>query len=264
MDKIAVYCGTRNIYPDILVAARSLLYHNRMDRIYIIAEDDDVGEPLPPVFTVINMHQQPWFDPNGPNFNSPWSYMAYIRLALGKILPDTHRILYLDADTLVLDDLTDVFLTDMEGKLFAMVREDVNDITLEQIHAFTVYNDTITRFQSDGARPPYPVHPYYNSGVMLMNLDELRRTGADDAIIRDLNTNKRTYPDQDAINIMYHDKIVPLPQSCNVIPAISPDYPNEQIRIKHFASDKPVWKSSLWQRYRRMTWDDTKLNGKEN
>ena len=258
MDRVAVYCGTRNLYRDMQTAAKSLLYHNRMDRVYFITEDSEHPDlnGLPDIFTVINVSGQQYFDPSGPNYASPWSYMAYIRLALCKILPDVHRILYLDADTVVLDDISPLLDMDMTGKLFAMVREDVGEITMEQIKAFSVSGDTLVPFQTDSARPPFPVRPYYNSCVMLMNLDEFKRDGTDDRLIEELNTVKHAYPDQDIVNIFCAGRIVTLPQEYNVIPAIVPDFPLSEIKIRHFASDKPVWKHSVWQKYRKMSWQE--------
>lgn len=41
--RTAVYSGTRNVYGDIETALKSLLYHTQVDKVYILAEDD---EPL--------------------------------------------------------------------------------------------------------------------------------------------------------------------------------------------------------------------------
>lgn len=258
MDKIVVYCGTRNVYRAMTVAAKSLLVHTPVDRVIFCIDDDTFPYYVPDIISTINVSGQQWFTPNAINTRSTWPYMAFIRLALTKILPDIHTILYLDTDTLVLRDISPIFLTDLSEDYFAMVREDISgDIpTLEICKAFSCIDKSIVYFQSDNPRPAYTTHPYYNSGVALMNLDLLRSSGMDDTLITEVNTVPHPYPDQDAINLLCKDHIAPLPTEYNIIASINPNFPFDQIRIKHFASDKPLWKSSLWQSYKRLLWQD--------
>lgn len=255
MDKIVVYCGTRNHYPVMETAVKSLLYNTPVDKVYFFIEDDTFPSYIPDVITTVNVSDQHYFDQNGANAKSYWTYMAFVRLAMAKILPDCHQALYLDTDTIILQNITDLFNTNLSGNVFAMVTEDVGDITLELCNGFSMMGNQIKHFKSDSPRPQYPIRPYYNSGVMLMNLDELRTTGMDDRIIHEINTVNYEYPDQDAINLLCHDRIIPLPPEYNVIASLRPDFPYDQIKIKHFASEKPLWKSSLWQSYRRMNWN---------
>lgn len=255
MDKIVVYTGTRNVYPHMEVAAKSLLCHTKVDRVFFLIEDDEYPGNLPDCITTMNVSGQQWFDPSGPNYKSTWTYMAFLRLAFGKLFPQYHQVLYLDTDTLVLNDISPLLSTPLPSPYcFAMVQEDVGDVPLEMIHAMQASTDFVASFQSDNPRPAFCIRPYYNSGVMLMNLDKLRQSGMDDRMIQEINTTKYPYPDQDIINLFCHDRIKPLQTEYNVIPALFPDFPPGQIRIKHFASDKPLWKSSLWQSYRRMSW----------
>ena len=256
MDKNVVYCGTRNLYPVMVTAAKSLLTHSQIDRVYFVIEDDEFPMPLPECISTVNVANQQWFPTTGANYVSSWTYMAYVRLALGKILPDVHKILYLDTDTIVMKDLSAVFDTDITGKHFGMIREDIGDIPLEMCKGMSIVNHVMLPFQTDGPRPEYCIRPYYNSGVMLMNLDHLRETGMDDALIHELNTVSYKYPDQDAINLLCKGNITEIPAEYNVIMSLQPDFPQDKIVIRHFAAEKPLWRSSLWQKYRRMTWTE--------
>lgn len=258
MDKVVVYCGTRNVYPHMEVAAKSLFCHTPVDRVFFLIEDDAFPGNLPDCITVRNVSNQTWFDPSGPNYKSSWTYMAFLRLAFGKLFPEYDQVLYLDTDTLVLQDISPLLSLNLSEKncFFAMVREDVTDVPLELLHTMQASKDFVAPIQSDGPRPSFCIRPYYNSGVMLMNLDKLRQSGMDDRMIHEINTTKYPYPDQDIINLFCHECIYQLPTAYNVIPALFPDFPQKYIKIKHFASDKPLWKSSLWQTYRRMSWRD--------
>lgn len=49
MRKVVVYAGTRNVYHNMVVAAKSLLNHTQMDRVWFLIEDDEFPEELPDV-----------------------------------------------------------------------------------------------------------------------------------------------------------------------------------------------------------------------
>ena len=255
MNNVAVYCGTRNVYSTMEVAAKSLLCHTPVDRIHFMIEDKTFPGYLPDIISVHDVSGQQWFDPSGPNYLSDWTYMTLMRLAFTKIFPQYDQVLYLDTDTIVLQDISSLLSIDLGDMLFAMVRGDVGEIPLEICNAFAIIHSGIASFRSDNPRKDFCIRPYYNAGVLLMNLHLLRETGIDDRMIDYINHTRHDYPDQDVINLMCHNRILEIPTEYNTIPAMFPDFPNERIRIKHFASDKPLWKSSLWQQYRRLSWD---------
>jgi len=64
-ERVAAYFGTRNVYGDMVVAAKSLLNHTRMDRIWFLIEDDAFPEELPEVIKTKNISGQTWFPPGG-------------------------------------------------------------------------------------------------------------------------------------------------------------------------------------------------------
>ena len=254
-ERIVIYTGTRNVYTNIEVAAKSLLCNTPVDRVFFCIEDDSFPTPLPDIVTIKNIPANNWFDPAGPNYHSTWTYMAFLRLAFPKVFTEYEQVLYLDSDTLVLQDISDILGMNLGRYYFAMAQEDIGDVPLEILHSFAVIPDGLVKCQSDNPRPTFSIRPYYNSGVLLMNLRELRNSGMDDKLIQEINTVYHLYPDQDTINLLCHERILPLPSECNVIPALFPDFPQDAIRIKHFASDKPLWKSALWQQYKRMPWE---------
>ena len=53
--KAAVYCGTRNLYKIMYTAAKSLLIHSDVDKIYFLIEDDKIGFELPQEIECINI-----------------------------------------------------------------------------------------------------------------------------------------------------------------------------------------------------------------
>ena len=53
--RTAVYTGTRNLYYYMVAAAKSLLAHSNVEKIYFLIEDDTFPYELPPKTSTINV-----------------------------------------------------------------------------------------------------------------------------------------------------------------------------------------------------------------
>lgn len=118
----------------------------------------------------------------------------YYRIFAAMLLPaDLERILYLDADTLVINPLEELYRKEFEGNYI-----------LACTHIRRVLNK-INRVRL-GIRE---ARPYINSGVMLMNLEELRRKQDFQEVVTFVEEHKNvmTLPDQDIITGLYGDRI---------------------------------------------------------
>ena len=221
MKKVVVYGGTRNLYSTMVVAVRSLFAHNDVDIVYFLTEDDDFPYKLPDNVRVINVSDQTYFPENGANYANHWHWMSLMRIALPKMLKYS-RVVWLDCDTIVEGDISDLFTTDMKGYYFAGVKE----ITLSKIK------------------------PYINAGVLVMNLSEIRKDKQDDRMIDYLNTVKLKFPDQDTINDLSQGRIKFLDSKYNVFKETAPT--NNPV-IYHFAGEtyynnKPIFgKYAGWE-----------------
>lgn len=225
MKRVAVYAGTRNIYHCLEAAAKSLLAHTRMDRVLFLIEDDEFPRPLPRVIECVDASEQKIFPPDGPNFNSRWTYMSLIRLALPQLLREEARVLYLDADTIIVDDIGSLFEADLGGCPVGAVREPSRS---------------------------RPWNPYFNAGVLLMDLDAMRGNVCGD-LIWTANHRKMDFPDQDALNIVCHGAVHELPAIWNSCPWTAQP-PNA--RIIHFAADREYWTRPLFQEWAARDWRD--------
>lgn len=118
----------------------------------------------------------------------------YYRLLAYKFLPkDIDRILYLDPDILVLNPVKGLYNTDLSGYIYAAAYHDV--ISIREINKLRLN--------------PYEIEAYYNSGVLLINL-ELQRELVDEKIIYEFvekNKAKLIMPDQDVLNALYAKRI---------------------------------------------------------
>lgn len=125
-----------------------------------------------------------------------WHYTKemYFRLLAYKLLPEKlDRILYLDPDILVLNPIKELYETDLNGYLYAAAYRDKLSIT--EINRIRLY--------------PYDISAYFNSGVLLMNLERLRVEADENEIYRfvEENRGRLIMPDQDILNALYSKRI---------------------------------------------------------
>lgn len=118
----------------------------------------------------------------------------YYRLLAFRYLPtELDRILYLDPDILVINPIRSLYDIDLSGWLYAAAYHDI--ILAREINRL--------RF------PEYNIKAYYNSGVLLMNLDLLRTRVDEEEIYEFVRKHKNTLilPDQDILNSLYSQDI---------------------------------------------------------
>lgn len=118
----------------------------------------------------------------------------YYRILAAQLLPEhLERVLYLDADLVVINPLTSLYERDFDGSWYI---------------ACTHVRQLLTAINNLRLGSPEQT-PYINSGVMLMNLAELRRHQDQQDVIRYVEQNgyRLILPDQDIISALYGDKI---------------------------------------------------------
>lgn len=233
--KAAVYSGSRNLYPDFIPAAKSMIANSSVDKIYFLIEDDKFPYELPPIIECINISGQTWFPADGPNMKSCYTYMALCRSCYDKLFPDLDRILSLDIDTIVIDNIDELWDLDMTRKWLAACEEK-----------FTFHH-------------PYGIQ-YFNIGVTMFNLDEIRKDGASDRLIELLNKEKLPWVEQDGWNKLgYPRKILELP-TCyneNFMCGFT-----EEPKIVHYCgrldwqTSKQMARKEYLKKYREMTWEE--------
>ena len=131
---------------------------------------------------------------NFPQYQKRYPKEIYFRLFATKYLPENiDKILYLDSDTLVINKLDELYNMDFEGN-FYIATTHVKKI-LRKI------NEVRLRIDDDV--------PYINTGVLLINLKELRKIDVQKEVCEfvENNSKKLMLPDQDIITALYGNKI---------------------------------------------------------
>lgn len=244
MEKIAVYSGSRNLYPHMSTAAKSLVANSSVDRIVFLIEDPVYPHVVPELVETIDVSGQGWFNPGGPNMKTQFTYMALLRVCYAKLLPDAGRVLQLDVDTVVVDDIDALWALDMGEAWLAAVREPPRYV---QGHR--------TDYKPWGER-------YYNVGVAMFNLDQIRKDRIDDFLIHALNTEYLRYIDQDAWDKYGNTRCIDLPMRYNE--CMVTGYTDDPA-IVHYAGYGNGWIQDGYtecprlehhKKYREMSWDE--------
>ena len=231
-ERAAVYAGTKNYYKFMIPAVKSLLMNSNVDKVYLLIEDKEFPYELPDCVQCIDVSNQRFFRQNGPNMNSRYTYMALMKVTYAKLFPQYDRILSLDVDTIVVDDISELW-----------------DLKLDGIPGTSTY-------YMAGVREPYKSRDgylYINSGVLMFNLKALRETHMDQTLIDVLNEIRYTFPEQDAINKKCQGRMLMIPEEYN-FSMVSDE--TEEPKIFHYAVKKDWTMMPEYVKYENTSWND--------
>lgn len=161
--------------------------------------------------------------------------VIYARLFLGELLPgDVTKVLYLDSDTFVRSPIEGLYHLNMEGKAIAAALQP------DRMHCIAG-KDLRTRNAFSMAEP------YFNSGVMLIDMAQYR--GVDFARLLKESLPQAEidmfYYDQDTINFCFKGRILELDYRWNLQ---NPEPAHEILdpHILHYSADPKPW--FIWSR----------------
>ena len=195
-----LYCGDEGISRGILVSILSILKHNQGElHFYIMTIDYQGVKPfatktakfLDSLVKTVNRENfvelidaTTVFTDNLPqkNMGTYFTPCAMLRLYMDKVpeLKKCERILYLDYDVVCRGDLTEFYNVDMTG--------------VEAAGVLDIYGKYFYHYHGLSKQT------YMNSGVMLFNLTECRKTGMFAQAVELCVKRKMMLPDQAALN----------------------------------------------------------------
>ncbi len=161
----------------------------------------------------------------------------YYRFLLPTLLPNESRTIYSDVDVCCVGAIRPLWETELGDNILAAVSEG----------AAGEFKKKLIGLEGSA--------PYFNSGVLVMDLEKMRAEGAVEKLLA--NTTKYAdriaWPDQDVINLTFQDRIYPLEPIWNSL-NINYSPSNKDIHIWHFsgATVKPwcnIWKNRTWPLY---------------
>jgi lipopolysaccharide biosynthesis glycosyltransferase len=178
---------------------------------------------------------------------------ALFRLLLEQLAPaDCKRVLYLDSDVVVLGDVREIWGSDLGGHIFGAVVD--------------VYLDGV-EFARKWRLPDVGPRPYFNSGVLLIDLEQVRAEKAFSRAVAFAITNweELEHGDQDALNCVFWGKWQRLDPAWNVQRFV----PRKELpradwggrgapALVHFITDDKPWTPNVWHPWAWLYWDGLK------
>lgn len=237
---LSIACTVNRLYlQPLLVMLASLVEHlspGTRARLYLLHHDltpadleaigrlVEVSSIVPPAERVA-----------GLPLRRPFTREAYYPLLLPDVLPDSeHRVLFLDADVLVLDDLTPLWRTDLAGAPLAAVP----DMAIPLVSSPRGLRDRRALGIPDAA-------PYFNAGVMLMDLAAWRTEAVAARAIDYLRRAASVdFLHQEALNAVLWDRWRPLDARWNLISGLSGRFGHDLVdrpAIVHYAGYFKPW-----------------------
>jgi lipopolysaccharide biosynthesis glycosyltransferase len=180
------------------------------------------------------------------------SKMTYARLQIPHMFPEkVSRVLYLDADILVLDDLGPLWDTNLKGAVAGAVLDPTMDALIKN--------------RATGTDDVPHVQDYFNAGVLLIDLVRWRKERISEKALEYLRCHPRSFfADQDALNVACDGRWTALDPRWNFFHhwyiSILDMIPAERPKIVHFVTSRKPWlagalslNTGLYDTYRNRT-----------
>lgn len=148
-----------------------------------------------------------------------FSRATFYRLIIDKLITDREKVLYIDCDTIVLDDINKLFNTDLNGYaigavydyiMHVMCRTNVPSIdftgSLKAQEYLQNYVDLKDRWDK-----------YFQAGIILFNLEKLRELDLSSVMTKSLLDKRYWFLDQDILNKYFLGNVQYLEPSWNAV-----------------------------------------------
>ena len=153
-----------------------------------------------------------------------FSKTTYYRLLIPDLYPEYKKVLYLDSDIVILKDIAELYNIDLKDNLLAAAPDDV----IQTIEVFRNYAEKVVGVAD--------YRNYFNAGILVLNLEELRTFNFKDKFLYLLSTIKFSVAqDQDYLNRLCKGRVTLLPKTWNKMP-VSGDtsIDKNKINIVHY------------------------------
>ena len=231
MKKIEVAVSFDDRYVDIAKVALGSLLYSSHDKAYynihclcpssISGKEDDIKKFLKSVSNDFSL----CFHYTNEEFKKGYevrgiSTATYYRLFLHRILPDLDKVIYFDLDVVFQKDLVDLWSFELGDNAFAGALGRVN--LQEEWNSHSKKRPYWTELKNCRGK-------YIQAGLLLMNLNAIRKFGIPDGTFIAMAGKKYFFVDQDIINILYQEKIAIIPPKFNYTAALSHEKYQEMV-----------------------------------
>ena len=234
---IVVYSSDENYAQHMAVSMVSLFrIHTKVEKLSVFVISNGISkacctklEVLAKSYnrTITWLDFKPFEEKLSLDMEWPISISSYARLFLAEMLPHwCDRVLYLDCDTIVCDDLTALWELDMQEHPVAGVKDTVNADFKRRVGLS-------------------PNDPYINAGILLIDLDLWRKHDIQNQFLSFINqrNGRVTHHDQGVINgVFSQNKLILSPRYNAMTPLFTHSYKRlvEFFRLNDFYSESQI------------------------
>jgi len=178
---------------------------------------------------------------HGFPLNPRWSIETYYRLLISELLPDEiSRVLYLDIDLIIDDNINDLFNVEMDSYYLAACADVYEEINYRNLNQRWHRAEKIK---------------YFNAGVMYLNLSEIKKNICfNDCInVIQITQGELPYMDQDILNYLLGEKVRYLKSEYNYVVGLQTIKRQRGI-IYHYGTPEKPWNSEKEFAYKELWW----------
>lgn len=155
---------------------------------------------------------------------------TYFRLFLPELYPQYDKVVYLDSDIIVVGDISELYNVDMGTNLITAAPDDI----IQYNKVFQDYAELVVGVAK--------YQHYFNAGVLLMNLDQLRKFKFQEKFLYLLGTIKFSVAqDQDYLNRLCKGRTTLISHDWNVMPYVNEETKKEDIKLIHYNFAYKPW-----------------------
>lgn len=159
-----------------------------------------------------------------------FSMTTYFRLFISNLYPQYNKAIYLDSDIVLLADVAELYNEDIGNNLVGAVPDDI----IQQNEVFQEYVEKVVGVAS--------YKTYFNAGMLIMNLDELRKNKFQEKFLYLLeNVKYSVVQDQDYLNRICKGRVKLLDMAWNVMPNATKGVNEEDIKLIHYNYQYKPW-----------------------
>lgn len=155
---------------------------------------------------------------------------TYFRLFIPNLYPQYDKVIYLDSDIVVLGDISELYNIEIGDNLVAAAPDGI-------IQSTKVFQDYVEKVVGMA-----DYRNYFNAGVLLMNLDELRKFNFQEKFLNLLETVKyRVVQDQDYLNRLCKGRTKIISDVWDKMPIPTYKVKGEDLKLVHYNLNHKPW-----------------------
>ncbi len=159
-----------------------------------------------------------------------YSQETYYRLFIASLYPEYDKVLYLDSDLLILDDISKMFNVDLEDNLLGATVEE----TVLTINEFGEYVEKALGVKREN---------YFNAGIIVINTKKYREEKVQEKFVKLLNRFPfHIAQDQDYLNVLCKDRVHYFDLGWNKTSFENPVFHDDDLKIVHYKMMWRPWK----------------------